>query len=354
MPPVNQTLDPATTVPSVQTIVSPGLPNWLLRHQTSFAFTSYQTGQLFLVGVMPDGGLSLNQQNYSQAMGLCAQGSRLYLASKFQIWRLENILSQGELGNSVFDAVFVPRNAQTTGYVDCHEIGVDRDGRVLFVNTSFSCLAALDLRHSFSAVWKPSFISALAPGDRCHLNGLAMADGVPAYVTAVARSDEPGGWRSHRSDGGLLIDVRSDTVVADGFSMPHSPKVSGEKVIMLDSGRGLLVEIDPLTAARRDIAFVPGFMRGLAIHEGHALITVSKPRDGTFAGLALEHELARREIEPRCGVVIVELSSGKLVEWFGLEGDITELFDIVTMPNIRCPMSLGVGSPEMLDTISFV
>lgn len=337
----------------MQTLVSPGLPDWLLAHDTAFGFTSYQTGQLFLVGVMPDGSLSLNQQNYSQAMGLSAHGGRLYLASKFQIWRLENMLRPAERGNAVFDAVLVPRNAQTTGDVDTHELGVDAAGRVIFVNTSFSCLASLDLRHSFAVVWKPWFVSALAPGDRCHLNGLAMADGAPAYVTVVARTDEPGAWRQHRSDGGMLIDVRTDTIVADGFSMPHSPRVYGDKVLMLDSGRGCLIEVDPVGGAKRNIAFVPGFMRGLALHDGHALITVSKPRHGTFAGLALEDELTRRGLEPWCGIVVVDLATDEIVQWFRLEGDITELFDIVTLAGVRCPMSIGVGSPEMLDTITF-
>ncbi|AXB75553.1 TIGR03032 family protein [Novosphingobium sp. P6W] len=342
-----------TIVPTVRTSVSPGLPGWLLANAASFAFTSYQTGQLFLIGVMPDGSISLNQQNYAQAMGLSAQGGRLYLASKFQIWRLENMLQPGEVGNGSFDAVFVPRNAQTTGDLDVHELGVDRDGRVVFVNTSFSCLATLDLTHSFRSVWKPPFVTALAPGDRCHLNGLAIADGAPAYVTSVARCDTPGGWRQHRSDGGVLIDVRTDTVVAEGFSMPHSPRVVGDKVLLLDSGHGLLVEIDPATAARREIAFLTGFMRGLAIHGDHALITLSKPRNGTFAGLPLEQALDQRGCEAWCGVAIVNLSSGAIVEWLRLEGDITELFDVVALPGIRRPMSLGVGSPELMDTITF-
>lgn len=345
--------DARASIPKVQTISSSGLPRWLIANNLSFGFTSYQTGQLFLVGAMPDGSISLNQQNYTQAMGLCAHDGRLYLASKFQIWRLENMLRPGEVGNGMFDAVFVPRNAQTTGDLDVHELAIDDAGRVVFVNTSFSCLAALDPRHSFSALWKPPFISAIAPGDRCHLNGLAMADGAPAYVTAVARSDEPGTWRQHRGEGGVLIDVRSSIVVADGFSMPHSPRIMGDKVLLLDSGNGFLVEVDPASGRKRKIAFVPGFMRGLAICNDQALITVSKPRDGTFAGLALEQELEARGLEPWCGVVIVDLPTGTLVEWLRLEGDITELFDVAALPNVRCPMSLGVGSPEMLETISF-
>ena len=213
--------------PAFEISVSRGLGDWLLANNTSFAFTSYQTGQLFMVGVLPNGKLSLNQQNFTRAMGVSEQGGRLYLVSLFQIWRLENMLRPGELGNGSFDAVYVPRNAQTTGDVDAHELGVDREGRVVFVNTKYSCLATLDLKHSFRPIWKPPFISKLAAEDRCHLNGMAMADGRPKYVTAISRTDLLTGWRARRDKGGVVIDVETDRIVTDQLSMPHSPRLSG-------------------------------------------------------------------------------------------------------------------------------
>jgi len=48
------------------------------------------------------------------------------------------------------------------------------------VNTRFCCLCTLDADHSFYPRWRPPFVSALAPEDRCHLNGLAMVDGRPS------------------------------------------------------------------------------------------------------------------------------------------------------------------------------
>ena len=53
------------------------------------------------------------------------------------------------------------------------------------------------------------FISRLAAEDRCHLNGLALRDGRPAYVTAVAETDVADGWRDNRTGGGVVIDVAS-------------------------------------------------------------------------------------------------------------------------------------------------
>nr|MDQ4087650.1 TIGR03032 family protein [Pseudomonadota bacterium] len=229
----------------------------------------------------------------------------------------------------------------------------DQSGRIIFVNTKFSCLATTSPRHGFKPLWKPAFISALAAEDRCHLNGLALHEGGPAYVTAASRSDMAGGWRDRRHDGGLLIDVRDDRIVADELSMPHSPRVGTEGVWLLDSGRGMLVLVDPQTGARTDVAFCPGFLRGLALRSGYAVLTVSLPRDGAFTGLVLQDELSKRETEPWCGVCVVDLKSGDVVEWIRLSGAIKELFDVALIPRALCPMALGVNSCDIQNLITF-
>jgi len=345
--------EPQPTADQTRISVSRGFANWLSRMRCSLAFTSYQTGQLFLVGLLPGGQVSFHQQNYVRAMGVHASPQRLYVGSLFQIWRLENVLAPHERANESFDRLYVPRNAQTTGDVDVHELSVDRAGRVVFVNTRFSCLATTSITHGFKPLWKPPFISRLAAEDRCHLNGLAMKDGAPAYVTAVSRSDMINGWRDRRHEGGVLIDVREDRIVTDQLSMPHSPRVAGEGLYLLDSGRGMLARVDPKSGAREDVAFCPGFLRGLALHGGYAMTTVSLPRDGAFSGLALQDELARRDGEPWCGICIVDLRSGDLVEWIRLDGAIRELFDVAVIPETICPMALGMNSPDIQSLISF-
>jgi len=347
---------PASPQPSAnqtQISVSRGFSNWLKRAGCSLAFTSYQTGQLFLVGLLPNGQVSFHQQNYVRAMGLHATPQRLYVGSLFQIWRLENVLAPNERANGSFDKLYVPRNAQTTGDIDVHELSVDRAGRVIFVNTKYSCLATMSLTYGFTPLWKPPFISRLAAEDRCHLNGLAMHEGAPAYVTAVSRSDMIDGWRDRRHEGGVLIDVRDDRIVTDQLSMPHSPRVAAEGVYLLDSGRGMLARIDPKSGAREDLAFCPGFLRGLALVGGYAVATVSLPREGAFSGLALQDELKKRDGEPWCGVCIVDLRSGDLVEWIRLNGAIKELFDVAVIPDTKCPLALGVNSADIQSLVSF-
>jgi uncharacterized protein (TIGR03032 family) len=333
--------------------VSRGLRDWLIANRTSLAFSSYQSGRLVLVGAMANGTVSLHQQRYDRAMGLCWVPGRLYLATRLHIFRLENVLPASQLSQSEFDVALMPREAYTTGNIDVHEMAVDADGRLIFVNTLYSCLATVDRTHSFRPIWKPKFISQLASEDRCHLNGLGMSNGRPKYVTAVGQTDTADGWHGRPLPRGVVIDVGTDRVVTDELSMPHSPRAVDGRIYALDSGRGFLVEIDPATGKLTDVAFCPGFLRGLAIVGNFAVVTVSKPRHGGFTDLPIEREMDVRMATPMCGVLIIDLRHGDIVEWVKLEGDVTELFTVEVMPGVVCPMSFGFGTSEFDDAITF-
>lgn len=346
---------PAPAPPQVDTTsltCSRTLAGWLARHQASLAFSSYQSGQLFLVGQFEDGSISFHQRDFVRAMGLWRRGSALYLVSLVQIWRLENVLGPNERANAQFDHLYIPRTAHVTGDVDAHEIAVEASGRPVFVNTRYSCLATVSDVHSFKPLWRPKFVSRLAAEDRCHLNGLCLEDGRVRYVTAVSRTDVVDGWREHRVGGGVLIRVDDDEVVADGFSMPHSPRLYEGRLYVLDSARGYLVRVDPQTGAKEDLAFCPGFMRGLSFHDGHAIVTLSLPRNLSFAGLPIEQEIARRGGTAWCGVQIINLANGDVVEWIRLDGAIRELFDVTVLPGVRCPMAAPLQGGELASVIT--
>jgi uncharacterized protein (TIGR03032 family) len=347
---------PPATPPAEETkiSVSRGLASWLTRHRTSFAFTSYQSGRLLLTGTMPDGTVSVNQQTFSRAMGICWDRNGLWLASRVQLWRLENILPEGLLAQGRFDLSLMPRQTFITGDIDVHEVAVDGEGRPIFVNTSYSCLATIDPVQSFRPIWKPGFISALAREDRCHMNGLAMLDGNPKYVTAVSQTDVADGWHGRPLPKGVLIDVQDDRIVTDGLLMPHSPRVAADgQVYAVDSGRGFLVRIDTETGKVSNVAFCPGFLRGLALVGDYALVTVSKPRYGKFEDMPIADELAKRNLDPICGVLVIDVTRGEIVEWIRLEGGVQELFTVELMPGIKCPMVVGPQTEEFPETITF-
>ena len=121
-----------------------------------------------------------------------------------------------------------------------------------------------------------------------------MEGGKPAYVTAVSRSNTIDGWRDRRADGGVVIDVRTDEVICEGLSMPHSPRVHRGELWVLNGGTG---ELGVVTRPGKGMGrfeprvFCPGFLRGLAFHGNHAFVGLSKPRYKRFEGLALDQRL---------------------------------------------------------------
>lgn len=337
----------------VEKSCSRGLAGWLAQHRLSLAITSYQTGRIYLVGSDQQGRVSFFERIFERAMGVVGNAQRIYLGGLYQLWRFENVLRPNEIIHGQFDKCYVPRNAQTIGDLDIHELGIRKDGRVVFVNTKYSCLAELSPTHSFKAIWKPKFISKLAPEDRCHLNGLAMVDGEPKYVTAVCKSDSVDGWRERRRDGGVVIDVQTDEIVCEGLSMPHSPRWHNGRLWLLNAGTGQLGWVDFERKAFVPHAFVPGFARGLSIIGNVAAVGLSKPRNQRFEGLQLDEELKQRDAEPWCGVQIISLANGDVLNWIRFDGDMGEIFDIAFLPNVKHPMMIGLRTAEIRDLITF-
>jgi len=330
-------------------------PEWLAATGVSLAFTTYQAGKLFLLGVRPDGRLSVFERTFARSMGLgvSADGSSLVLATQFQIHRFDNILPAGQFSPDGFDAIYAPHAGWVTGDVDAHDVGFASDGRPLFVNTKFSCLAAVSDSHSFRPIWTPPFVSRLAPEDRCHLNGLALEEGRPRYVTAVSRSDASDGWRDRRADGGVVIDVERNEIVAEGLSMPHSPRLYDGRLWLLNSGAGEFGFIDPQSGRFEALAFCPGYARGLAFVGRHAVIGLSMPRENrTFSGLPLDAALQARSTDPRSGLAIIDLDNGDMTGWVRIEGIVRELYDVAVLPGVRRPSLIGFRTDEVRYVLS--
>ena len=348
---------PAVTVdsetPQLEFSSSRQFPEWLAEQTVSLAFTTYRAGKLFLIGLNPETSrLSIFERTFERCMGLTVAGNSLYMSSLYQLWRFENAMPDGEIHDG-YDRVFVPQVGYVTGDIDVHDIALDAEGRVVFVNTLFSCLATVSETHSFVPIWQPPFISRLAAEDRCHMNGLAMEDGRPRYVTAVSRTDAADGWREHRRDGGVVIDVETSEIVADGLSMPHSPRVYRDKLWLHDSGTGYFGSIDTARGTFEPLAFCRGYLRGLSFIGDFAVVGLSLSRGSkTFEGLALEDEHAKRGVEPMCAIQVIDLRSGDIVHWLRIDGIVEELYDVVVLPGVRRPMAIGFRTDEIRRVLS--
>lgn len=318
----------------------------------SLAITTYQAGKLFLIGARADGRLSVFERSLERCMGLVASPGALHVATLYQIWRFRDVLPEGAVQGE-HDAVFAPRMSWVTGDLDVHDLALGADGRPVFANTLFSCIATVSDTESFVPLWRPGFISRLAAEDRCHLNGLAMRDGAPAYVTVVGRSDVADGWREHRAGGGCVIDVAAGEVVASGLSMPHSPRLHRGRLWLHNAGTGEFGWIDLAAGRFVPVAFCPGFLRGLSFAGDFAFVGLSLPRENaTFAGLALDGALAARGAAARCGVLAIDLRTGDAAHWLRFSGVVRELYDVAVLEGVRRPSAIGFRSDEIRRVIS--
>lgn len=234
-----------------------------------------------------------------------------------------------------------------------NDVGIGADGRPAFANTLFNCLATTSEGYSFRPLWQPPFITRLAAEDRCHLNGLAMENGVPRYVTCVSRSDVSDGRRDRRADGGLVVDVPSSEIVATGLSMPHSPRMHGGRLWLLNSGTGEFGWIDPADGRFTPVAFCPGYARWLTFIGNTAVVGLSRARTNrTFGSLKLEAALKAHDADARTGLLVIDLASGQITDWVRIGGVIDELFDVATLPGIRKPSAIGLRNSEIRRVLS--
>jgi uncharacterized protein (TIGR03032 family) len=315
--------------------------SWLKEQRISLVFTTYQAGKIFLIGLQPDGRLSIFERTFNRRM-----------SSLYQLWRLENALSDRQIHQG-YDRLYVPQIGYTTGDLDIHDVAIDSEGKVLFVNTLFSCLATVSQQHSFIPLWKPPFISKLAAEDRCHLNGLAMENGQPRYLSAIAKTDVADGWRDRRRDGGCIIDVKTNEIVVNGLSMPHSPRVYKNRLWVLNSGTGYLGTIDLKKQKFEPLTFCPGYLRGLAFVDNFAVVGLSQPRENkTFSGLPLDDNLQAKNAEARCGLMVIEINTGDIIHWLRITGIVRELYDVAILPGVSRPMALGFKSEEIRRNIT--
>ncbi len=339
--------------PQLEITCSRNFTAWLAQNRLSLAFTTYQSGKIFFIGLQPGGRLSVFERTFNRAMGMVVHEGEIYLSTLYQVWRFVNMLLPGQAFDG-YDRLYVPRTCHVTGELDIHDMVVDADGRLAFVNTLFGCVATTDEHHCFRPLWKPPFLERLAAEDRCHLNGLALRDGRPRYVTAVSKSNVVDGWRDRRHDGGIVMDIQSNEELLGGLSMPHSPRWYRDRLWLLNSGTGEFGYADLNTGKFEPIAFCPGYARGLAFAGDFAIVGLSRARENkSFQGLALDDALAERDAEARCGLLVIDIRTGDTVEWMRIEGVVQELYDVAVLPGAMRPMALGFKTDEIRRFISF-
>lgn len=319
---------------------TPQLPDLLAELDASLALTTYQAGKVLLVSAQGERLVHL-PRSFDTPMGLAVDAGRMALATREEIVLLADeprLAPAYPRQPDTYDALFVPRSVHFTGALAVHDLAFGADG-LLGVNTLFSCLFALDPGFSFRPTWHPPFVSALAPEDRCHLNGLALEEGRPRWVTALGATDAAAGWRDGKEKGGVLVDVPSGEVVLSGLPMPHSPRVVDGALYALLSATGEVIAVDPGRGSYDVVHRVDGFARGLAHAGDHLFVATSRFREHhAFGDLALP-----RDGRAFCGVTVLHRPTGALVGELRFLRSCEEIYDVQVLAGRRRPGILGLG-----------
>lgn len=331
-------MDPNPISSGLRSVHTTNLPAILNELGVSLLVSTYQAGKLIVVRA--DGEqLNTHFRIFQKPMGLAVQDNKLAIGSAYQIWEHRNIPAVGQKLDppGKHDACYLPRRTHITGDIDIHEMAYGRD-ELWFLNTRFSCLCRLDSDHSFVPYWRPPFVSAYDLTDRCHLNGLALVNGIPKYVTALGETDTAGGWRANKANGGILMDITSNQILLRGLSMPHSPRWYRDQLWVLESGEGSLAKVDPLQGRWENIIEMPGFTRGIDFCGPIAFIGLSKVRESAvFSGIPITQRLTERI----CGVWVVNIETAQILGFLRFEEGVEEIFAVQVLPNIRFPEVFG-------------
>jgi uncharacterized protein (TIGR03032 family) len=343
-----KTEDPAP----LRAVHTPNFPALLRQLGASLLVTTYQAGMLVLVRDEGDH-LNTHFRGFQAPMGMAYSGDRLAVGTKIQVWEFVDVpaVTAKLEPPGRHDACFLPRSSHVTGNIQIHEMAWGARNELWVVNTRFSCLCTFDGSASFVPKWRPPFVSALEPTDRCHLNGLGMVDGRPRYVTALGETDTPAGWRENKAKGGIVMDVASGAVIARGLSMPHSPRWYAGRLWVCESGAGTFGYIDPNTGTYVPIAEVPGFTRGVDFSGNLAFVGLSQVRESAvFSGIAITERLTAEE--RTCGVCVINLRSGQVIGLLRFESAVQEVFAVTVLPGRRFPEL--INDDEKLLENSFV
>jgi uncharacterized protein (TIGR03032 family) len=305
----------------------------------SLAVTTYQAGRLVFIRSEGDH-LNTHFRSFDRPMGMATLGDRLAVGCGVQVWEFRDVPAVAAKVEPAgrHNACYLPRRSHVTGDIDVHEMEYAPDGTLWLINTRFSCLCTLRGDCSFVPRWRPPFVSALSPEDRCHLNGLTLVDGVPRYATALGTSDTAAGWRANKARGGVLMDIPSNQVLLEGLSMPHSPRLYQGRLWLLESGDGSMGLVDLRQGRYEKACELPGFTRGIDFAGPVAFVGLSQVRESAvFSGIPLVERLEDRT----CGVYAVHVETGRVLAFLKFTSGVKEIFAVRVLHGRRQPELLN-------------
>lgn len=329
---------------------SSSFPKFLYQEHISIVFSTYQAGKVLFISSVNGKTLNLYAKNFERPMGIANKSGKLAIAhkSKIDLFSSSNILATGfPSKKNYYDKIYVPQLTYNTGMADIHEIEWGNN-ELWAVNTAFSCLCQMDEYYSFIPKWKPDFISQIVPEDRCHLNGLAMKNDKPKYVTAFDTTDIRDGWRNDNVNTGIIIDVETNRIIADQLPMPHSPICDENgNLFFLLSATGEVIKYDFSQKKYSTISQADGFLRGLDLYRNYLIVGMSELRKSSKAF----SNISDRIKTGTAGINIIDGFTGEHIAKITFTEYIKEIFDVRVLQKTNRPAILSNNDKEASEFI---
>jgi uncharacterized protein (TIGR03032 family) len=335
---------------------SPQFSELLYRLNCTISLSTYQAGKLIFLSAKDEENIVQLPRTFKKAMGIAQSedGKKLALACQNEVLVFTDSPSLAKYypkAPEVYDALYMPRLTYHTGALDLHDLSFGANEELYGVNTLFSCLIKLDSNYNFTPIWKPEWIDRIVSEDRCHLNGMAMKDGRPRFVSAFNTGNKPQSWREDITKTGVIIDIETNEIVCEGLPMPHSPRMFNGKLYVLLSASGELACIDTEQKKYSVVTKLGGFVRGMDLIEDYLFVGISKIRksSSTFGDLSFD------KAANRAAIVAVHLPTGSIAGEITYQNSVDEIYDVniiqdKTRPNILNTINetynSGVTIPE--------
>ncbi len=326
------------------------IPQILKENNICVLLSTYQAGKVIILS-SKNNELFQTPISFKKPMGIAIQGSKLAVACMDEIIffsKNENIASFVNKENNSYDSVYIERASYNTSTLDIHDLDFG-DGVIWGVNTLFSCLSIFDINYSHRPKWKPPFITKLVPEDKCHLNGMALKDDIPKYVTALSDDDQYQGWRKNKLNTGILMEVPSGDVILSNLAMPHSPRFYNQELYLLESGTGNLIKVNVEEKSSEVIFNFNCFIRGLTFSNNLAFIGKSKIRENSTDFNKLEV----KDNSLNAGLIIFCMNTLKVIGEINYTAAIQELYDVQIIENTANAVIITKEIEEYRNIITF-
>jgi protein O-GlcNAc transferase len=323
-----------------QPLVSDGFSAWLESERVGVVFAT--GGRLCVVGRPPDGSTVTTDQSIGDGVTTVVASSDGLLATSWQLWRFVDALAPPATTPEGHDRLLLPQVGAVLGGIAVCDLA-EGDGHIRLASTRLGCLATVDDHFSVRPLWTPSWQSAIADEDRCHVAGFADAWD-RTWVSCAGRTDTADGWRAGRVGGGLVVSTAADELV-DGLTMPTTIRSHEGRLLVVDAGAGELLSVDR-DGSRDTVLGWPALLGGLAVHHDHAVIGAGWPDPDADRDLPVAARAGTSD-----ALLLVDLRTGRVDGTLELEGRSQGVTSIAVLEGARWPLVATPRGPTGRNTV---